>query len=225
MPTPVQFKAPFYPRHYYHIVFKSNDGIALFNTVENRYFFLQRFSQFFHPYCHCLSYCLLDNHVHFIVQIKDLTVINEAIAAVEVSKRTSVMKKLLKDPGNEGLIDEVLERQSCSFMTSYTNAYNKVFLRQGSLFQTPFRRVAIENDSHLQQAIIYVHANAQKHGLVRDFKEYKYTSYSEVLNDNTINVQGAMVLEFFGGNEQFVKTHQMQVDYYYNRGWPSSKLE
>ena len=77
----------------------------------------------------------------------------------------------------------------------------------------------------MQQAIIYIHANAQKHGLIKDFKDYKYSSYWEIINDITSNVQVNDVLQFFGGKDQFIRTHQLQVDHFYNKGWPSSKLE
>ncbi len=70
MPTPVQFKAPFYPDCYYHVVFKSVDGVILFATEENHSFFLQKFSLYFQPVSTSLAYCLLDNHVHFIIHTK-----------------------------------------------------------------------------------------------------------------------------------------------------------
>lgn len=225
MPTPVQFKAPFFPQNYYHIVFKSIDGVMLFFEEENYCFFLEKYSLYFNPFCTCLAYCLLDNHVHFIVQVKSELFIKNNILSESVEARTVVMKRFLNEPDNLGLIDEILERQASRFMTSYTNAVNKRFYRNGNLFQTPFRRVEIKEDAHLQQAIIYVHANAQKHGLIRDFKDYKYSSYWEIIKDNPLNVQVEEVLKFFGGKEQYIKTHQEQVNHFYNKGWPSSKLE
>lgn len=225
MPTPVRFKAAFYPQAYYHLVFKSIDGVALFNTGENRKFFLEKFSLFLHPFCSCLAYCLLDNHVHFIVQVKSLETINNFILLTTPETRTVSMRKCLESPNKEELIDEILERQVNRFMTSYANAYNNKFSRKGNLFQSPFRRIEIKEDAHLQQAIIYTHANAQKHGIVKDFKDYKYSSYWEVINKYSANVQANEVLRFFEGKDQFIKIHQLQVDHFYNNGWPSSKLE
>jgi putative transposase len=100
-----------------------------------------------------------------------------------------------------------------------------MFSRNGTLFQSPFRRVEIKEDAHLQQAIIYVHANAQKHGLIKDFKDYQCSSYWEIMYNNSMNVQVDKVLQFFGNKECFKSIHQQQVDHYYNKGWPSSKLE
>jgi putative transposase len=225
MPTSIQFKAPFYPGGYYHIVFKSNDGVLLFATEENRSFFLQKFSLYFHSVSDCLAYCLLDNHVHFIIHLRTGPSLQNCISSIVEEARTVSMKRFLIDPNNVNIIEEVVERQVNSFMASYANAYNKTRSRKGSLFQSPFRRVAIKEESHLQQAIIYVHANAQKHGLIRDFKDYKYSSYWEIIKENPLNVLVEDVLKFFGGKELYIRTHQEQVDHYYNKGWPSSKLE
>jgi putative transposase len=225
MPTPVQFKAPFLPQCHYHIVFKSVDGVKLFKTEENHDFFLKKFSLYLNPFCACLAYCLLDNHVHFVVQVKAITCLRESILAIPEEMRTESMKKSFDKSFGKEIVDEILERQVNRFMTSYANAFNKKFSRKGSLFQSPFRRIEIKEEAHLQQAIIYVHANAQKHGLVADFKDYKYSSYWEILYHTSAYVQVDEVLQFFGGKDQYINTHQSQIDHFYKNGGPSSKLE
>lgn len=225
MPTPAQYKAPFYTDCYYHVVFRSVDGVMLFRTEENRKFFLQKFSLYFQPVSSCLAYCLLDNHVHFIIQVKSAVSLRCCIASLSNETRTVAMKKFIDDHENEKLVGEILERQVNSFMASYANAYNKQGSRKGNLFQSPFRRTQIKEDAHLQQAIIYVHANAQKHGIINDFKTHKYSSYWEIIKGDPLNVRVDAVLQFFGGKEQFIKLHQLQVDHFYKNGWPSSKLE
>jgi hypothetical protein len=225
MPTPAQFKAPFYPQKYYHVIFRSVDDVLLFKTLDNRVFFLNRFSNYLHPVCNCLAYCLLNNHAHFIIQVKSRVSLKAAILSTSEEFRTFSMKKFLEKPVKDEMVGEMLERQVNRFMVSYANAFNKMFSRKGTLFQSPFRRVEIKEDAHLQQAIIYVHANAQKHGLIKDFKDHQYSSYWEIMNDNSVNVQVNEVLQFFGNKERFKTIHQQQVDHYYDREWPSSKLE
>ena len=41
-----------------------------------------------------------------------------------------------------------------SFLVSYANYINNKYDRKGGIFQKPFKRIAIEGDAHLQQAII-----------------------------------------------------------------------
>ena len=81
------------------------------------------------------------------------------------------------------------------------------------------------DDAYLQQAIIYTNANAQKHKLVRDFANYPYASYQDVMQDRNAWIVVNDVIDFFGSKEKFEALHKVQVDYYYKNNWPSSKLE
>ncbi len=100
-------------------------------------------------------------------------------------------------------------------MVSYVNAYNNLHKRRGSLFISPFRRSVIAGETHLQQAIIYTHANAQKHGLVNDYRCCSHSSYHEIIGGNSLFTDRQAVLGFFGGREQFIAQHKVQADYYY----------
>ena len=119
----------------------------------------------------------------------------------------------------------MIERQMNSFLVSFANYTNNKYKRKGGLFQKPFRRIQVAGDIHLQQAIIYVHANAQKHNIVKDFKDHPYNSYSAIANNDISFTEGINVLTFFGGMEKFKSIHKSEVDYYYTNNWPSSKLE
>lgn len=220
MPTPSEFKAPFYPECFYHIVCKSVDGILLFKEHADYDVYTKRFQQFTYSLFDVWSYCLLNNHTHHIIRVKSLAEITAAIEKQE--NKTEAMRSFLADPDNEELVDAMVERQMNSFLVSFANYVNNRYNRKGGLFQKPFRRTQITDDSHLQQAIIYVHANAQKHGLVKDFKEYLYSSYPAIINNGVVYKN---VLDFFGGMEAFKNIHQSQVEYYYTNNWPSSKLE
>ncbi len=215
MPTPIAFKAPFLCDQSYHLVFKSIGGLLLFKHVLNRTFFLRRFSFFLGPVLICKAYCQLDNHVHFVVQIKKVELLHQSIIAVPDETKTVSMKKFLHDPGRVVLIDELIERQVNRFMVSYTNSYNKVYNRKGGLFQSPFRRSVITGENRLQQSIIYTHANPQKHGLTTDFRSYPYSSYREILSGEYRFVDGFSVLYFFGGITNFIEQHRLQADQFY----------
>ena len=219
-----EFKTPFYCNQYYHLVFKSIDGLLLFNNDDNRTFFLQRFSFFLDFFFDCYAWCQLDNHVHFIVNVKTKDLLKQAVSGIPDVNKTVAMKKFLSIPSDNLLIDELIERQINSFMVSYTNAYNRMFQRTGGLFQF-FRRSSINEEAHLQQAIIYVHANAQKHRLINDYRNYPHNSFKEIVNGKSLLVDTKAVLNFFGGLEQFIKIHNQQVAYFYAADWPSSKIE
>jgi hypothetical protein len=138
---------------------------------------------------------------------------------------TVAIKTLLTNIDEIKLFDAMIERQMNSFLVSFVNFHNNKYQRKGGLFQKPFKRIEVLDDSHLQQAIIYVNANAQKHQMVKDFTKYPFSSYSDIVRRNETFVAANQVINFFGNIEVLMATHQNQVDYYYNSKWPSSKLE
>ncbi len=100
--------------------------------------------------------------------------------------------------------------------TSYAMAFNKMHNRQGNLFSRTFKRVVILKENQFTQALIYIHANAQKHQLVKDFSAYPWTSYHSILSDKPTKLARNEVLEWFGGMHQFKTVHKGMTDYYYN---------
>ncbi len=225
MPTPAILKSSFISDHYYHFVCKSIDGILLFPGVEDYKIFKDRFKKFTDEFLEIWSYCFLPNHTHQIVKIKSIETIKNCIDKFPLENKTKTMLAFLDDCTNEMALDKMIDRQMNSFLVSYANYYNNKYNRQGGLFQKPFKRIAITDDSHLQQAIIYTHANAQKHGLVNDFQQYPFSSYAEIIKDNNYYTNSKNVVAFFGGVEKFTEIHNAQVAYYYQNSWPNSKLE
>lgn len=107
------------------------------------------------------------------------------------------MNSFLAESENDMLLDAMLERQMNSFLVSYANYYNNRNSRQGGLFQKPFKRIQIFDDAHLQHAIIYANANAQKHNLIKDFSLYTYSSYMDTLRSDDTWVACKDVIVFF----------------------------
>ena len=225
MPTPEKFKAPFSPEAHYHIVCKCIDGLKLFNDERDYLVFKERFKQFTFIFFEVWSYSLLQNHTHHIIKTKSAENIIKSISALPKEEHTKSMQLFLNDGKNENLFDEMIERQMNSFLVSYSSYCNNKRGRKGGIFQKPFKRIKIEDDIHLQQAIVYTNANAQKHKLVNDFKKHSYSSYAAIINEDDYFVETENVINFFGSKENFIKIQQDQVDYYYKNNWPSSKLE
>ncbi len=97
MPTPAAFKAPFCYNDFYHVVFKSIDGVLLFRSHDNKLFFLERFSFFLHPFLACWAWTLLDNHAHFIIRVRTAEGIYQHLETIPEEIRTVSMKNLLSD--------------------------------------------------------------------------------------------------------------------------------
>lgn len=44
-------------------------------------------------------------------------------------------------------------------------------------FESPFDRKVVTSEDYFTRLIWYIHSNAEKHGFVKDFREYPYSSY------------------------------------------------
>ncbi|MDX1936306.1 MAG: hypothetical protein SFU21_04290, partial [Flavihumibacter sp.] len=186
---------------------------------------LKRFKDFISPFVDCWAYCLLKNHCHFIIKIKHVQEIETIVLERPIEERTVSQKQFLLDKERNTAIDVMLERQVNSFLVSYTNYIKNKYNRSGGLFQKPFKRVNIQGDGYLQQAIVYVNANAEKHMIVKDFATYPYSSYAAIIKNENSLVKQEEVLVFFESKDNFIKVHQEQVNYYYKTKWPASKIE
>jgi len=122
MPNP----APLEYGQYYHVY---NRGIArapLFLEERNYRYFLQLYARHVGPVARTFAYCLLPNHFHFLVQIKDL----------------------LDLTGLEDLSGQKAPSQSFSnLFNAYAKAFNRAYDRTGALFQRPFGRIAALPDA------------------------------------------------------------------------------
>lgn len=60
--------------------------------------------------------------------------------------------------------------------------------------------------------MFYIHINPQKHGFVADFKKWKWSSYSSMLQEGNTKLCRDEVLEWFVGVEGYVGFHQDLLD-------------
>jgi hypothetical protein len=88
-------------------------------------------------------------------------------------------------------------------------AFNKQHDRIGTLFQTPFKRGLVDNETYLSQLIYYIHANPQLHGLTNDFREWKWNSYNKILTNKQSKLKKQEVLNWFGGIKSYVEFHSV----------------
>lgn len=55
---------------YYHIYNRGINGEKLFKNAENKDYFLKLFGKYVSPHVSVLAFCLLENHFHFLLEIK-----------------------------------------------------------------------------------------------------------------------------------------------------------
>ncbi|GMQ30396.1 transposase [Algoriphagus confluentis] len=171
---------PFYPEKFFHVYSRTNGAELLFRTEENYTYFLQKYQDHCSPYFSTLAYCLLPNHFHFLIRVEESAEPEAALSAFS------------------------------NFLNGYAKAYNKLYDRHGALFQRKFKRKRVGQESYLSQAIIYIHKNPQKHGIVKDYKNWKFSSLNALISRKPTNIERDFVLDWFAGLQHFKKVHELE---------------
>ncbi len=159
--------------NYYHIFNRGNNGADIFFEEENYDYFLGLLKKHIIPIADILSYCLLKNHFHLLVRIKDVE--------------------------NEKMISQNFS----NLFNSYSKSINKRYNRTGSLFQDRFKRVKITDDEYLIQLIVYINLNPVYHQFVNNANDYKYSSYRAIIADKPTLLDRNSVIDLFEDKENF----------------------
>ncbi len=200
----MDYYPPLYSNNCYHIFNRGNNSENLFYKHDNYLYFLQQYDYYLSNYLETYAYCLLPNHFHLLVRVKDF------------NKQKIELKKGLKtltEP-NE-IVSELFRR----LFTGYAKAINKQEERTGSLFQKNFKRIVVSNEFYFNQLIYYIHANPQRHGIVEDFKKYPYSSYTSILSEKPTKLLRKETLEWFGSKQSFETFHNREQSLKDINGW------
>lgn len=98
-------------------------------------------------------------------------------------------------------------------VNSYTRYFNTRHKRKGHLFQGPFKAVRVENDEQLMHLSRYIHLNPSVDFLVKNLKEYEYSSYLEYLTSQRGICQKNIVLSLFPSPKAYEKFVLDREDY------------
>jgi len=184
MPSP----SPLQPGCYYHIFNRGNNRENIFIEARNYDYFMNLYARYIEPLADTYAYCLMRNHFHFLVRIR------EEDETLKVSKTFRVS------------IDA--SHAFSNLFNAYAKAINKAHDRTGSLFEHPFGRLQIDSNDRFTRLIVYIHQNPQKHGFVKDFRQWPYSSYRALISSLATFLKRQEILEWFGGREGFVNLHQ-----------------
>jgi REP element-mobilizing transposase RayT len=139
------------PGEYYHLYNRGNNRNHIFYERANYLFFLRRLREYLVPVVDVVTYCLMPNHYHLLVQVK--------------------MPKVSGDVSNEMM----------RFSVSYTKAMNRRYDRVGSLFQGPFQAKHVGKNAYLVHLARYIFLNPVMAGLVDRPEDWEFSSYRECI--------------------------------------------
>ena len=121
----VRRDVPLNAGEFYHLYNRGNNRERIFCERENYLFFLHRVRRYLASVMDMVAYCLMPNHYHLLVQIRQTS---DVWQTSEVYDASAGMRRLA---------------------ISYTKAMNKRYERVGSLFQGAFHAKHVGQDSYL----------------------------------------------------------------------------
>jgi REP element-mobilizing transposase RayT len=171
---------------YYHIYNRGINSDILFKDNDNYNYFLKLYDTHIDPIAETFAWCLMKNHFHFLIRIKEVEEIKTAV--------------------------KIQPSQSFSnLFNAYTKAFNKKYHRHGALFERPFRRKWVNYDNYFQNLIVYIHNNPVHHNICAHPLEYAWSSYLSCLSDKPTKLKRQEVIEIFNDAENFKYVHQLKT--------------
>lgn len=195
---------PLTTEKYFHIYNHANGTEHLFAEHENYLFFLRKYGQHIAPVADTYAYCLMPNHFHLLVRMKSE---KELVSLIKTRPVFSRFEKLKTHNEIEHSLSNFLSKQFANLFSSYTQAFNRMFDRQGSLFIKNFKRIHVGDDSYFTQLVRYIHLNPVKHGFVKAPEDWKYSSYNTILSKRATLVKRKEVIDWFDGVDNFKFCH------------------
>lgn len=189
---------PFIAGKYYHIYNRAHGYERLFHSHDNYAFFLRRYLHFISPYTETYCYCLMPNHYHFLIKVKSIHSLEE--------------KDFLQTerPHTNEDIQKNLNENFRRFQISYSKALNKQLGRKGGLFMHNYCRKEINDQNYMNQLVVYIHHNPVNAGLCNDPANWKYSSFGEILENNSGIIQPKTTIDLFSGYDNFLDMHLLK---------------
>ncbi len=202
------------PGSTYHLFNHANGKENLFVEEKNYVFFLERISKYILPICRIYAYCMMPNHFHLLVRVRseeELTSYFSKSGQDELTDNTGITKRIVQPFTQEQLVKKVSKSFSNLF-NSYTQSFNKVYDRMGSLFMQNMKKEEVSDDNSFCKVVHYIHTNPVHHRFVDRIEDWQHSSYNIFLSKSPTKLERDYVLQLFGGIDWFIKYHQQPIE-------------
>ncbi|MCF6366146.1 MAG: hypothetical protein L3J35_08085 [Bacteroidales bacterium] len=181
----------------YHIYNQGNNRRKIFFNRENYLYFLRKIKTHITPYADILAWCLMPNHFHLMVYVREVEVSANIWSATQscAPNRTPNSNKKISINHSLGII-----------LSSYTKAINKQEKISGSLFRGKTKAECINCPNGIEPSFItkngitniniqhpekqypkicfdYIHKNPTKAKLVKQDIEWEFSSAADYYGD------------------------------------------
>ncbi len=193
----------------YHLFNHANGRENLFAEPRNYNFFLDRLSLHVLPVASVYAYCLMPNHFHLLIKIKEPGVLTDHFR--QLKERRMLEKsgnKMISEPITDRELVRKISQPFSNLFNSYTQAFNKMYGRRGSLFIPNMKTEEIFEDASFCKVVHYIHANPVHHGFVKRIDNWPHSSYRLFLSKSPTKLERDYVVKVFGGLDNFIKYHE-----------------
>jgi REP element-mobilizing transposase RayT len=189
----------------YHCVSRVVDRRFAFEDREGEHFrkFLRMQEKF--SGCRVLSYCLMSNHFHILLEVPPMPEggisddgLLQRLSAIYSEAFVAVVGKDLSDArtaGNEVRVREIHARftyrmhdlSECmkTMLQRFTRWFNRTHARTGTLWEERFKSVIVESGVAARTMAAYIDLNPVRAGMVKDPADYRWSSYGEAIGGGT----------------------------------------
>jgi REP element-mobilizing transposase RayT len=128
----------------------------------------------------------------------------------KVINEESNFGKVIKISDDE--IEKFLSKQFANLFSCYTQSFNRVYHRKGSLFIKNFKREPISDKIYFLNAIVYTHRNPIHHGFREKYEDWEYSSYNDIVGGVCDFIEISKLLTMTDGLESFKEMHRHSLD-------------
>ena len=189
----------------YHCVSRVVDRRFVFEDREGEHFrkFMRMQENF--SGCRVLSYCLMSNHFHILLEVPPMPQgglsddeLLKRLSAIYTEAAVAVVAKELADARNAGNPSPVADihgrftyrmHDLSEFMKTllqrFTRWFNRTRGRTGTLWEERFKSVIVESGVAARTMAAYIDLNPVRAGMVEDPADYRWSSYGEAIGGGT----------------------------------------
>lgn len=195
----------------YHVLNRGVGGIPLFKSPKEYIRFLELIDYYrFGPSLSFSHYNRLSNEE----KKNDLKAIKNNPPPVEIYAYCLMPNHfhiLLKQQINNGI-----SKMLSNIQNAYVRFYNTKHTRRGTLFESMFKAIRIENDEQFLHVSRYIHLNPCTAYLVKieNLPSYPWSSFPEYLNKRKPSISSSeMIIKMAGGRKDYEKFVFDQAQY------------
>ena len=156
--------------------------------------------------CRVLSYCLMCNHVHLLLEVPPMKagglsdeellgrlrgLYGEAAVAEVAAELADARRKLADGTGKPVLVERIHQRFTYrmhdlgefmkTLLQRFTRWFNRRHDRVGVLWESRFKSVLVEEGETARTMAAYIDLNPVRAGMVNDPGDYRWSSYGEAM--------------------------------------------